>query len=137
MKESFRQTDIEYINTRRILFYLNTRNKRTCVDCGCSLSYLDNLPGNKRGRYQIVRCNECKEEYNRGRKREQDKKFRNKFKRKVIDINNCQLGTIPMKTKQHLIKDKDGKPDWEKELEEVRKLKEATFKYREIKEYDR
>lgn len=90
---------------------------KVCVDCGEKIKIIHFKP---------YRCESCQKisiiEQRRENAKKQSKLYKGNYK-------TCysQLGTISMVKKTHMIKDTDGNPDWNKEIEDIKKLKQKTY----------
>ncbi len=104
-------------------YYKKHRPKKFCRDCKKDIT---ELYGNR------VRCVSCQNDKRRRVNTAYGRIYRKKYKNIVNDRNECQLGTIAMKTRSHLIRDDEGKPNWKAEAEEVKKLKQLTYKRKRI-----
>jgi len=83
------------------------RNSLLCSDCGNPIGPL------KLRNYQTFRCKSCQKKQNRIC---------------MDSINKKRAGSVMNKINAKLVRKEDGAPDWEKELEEIKKLKKRTYK---------
>lgn len=95
-------------------FYDNKRPKRVCLDCKIDITKLSG---------HSIRCKPCQKESIKIKQRKWTKEYYKKNKWVVLSKVRNRAGTNLTKKNFGMAKNKDGTPNWDEELKQVKKLK--------------